>query len=456
MGQQFAGDTEATAAEARADLRAELDHRDLPRHLALFYESTDLQMDAIAAFLEYGLTTGHKCLYLLDVSTRDQILDALRSTTVDVDRRLDAGDLVVRDAAEVYLDAGFDPDRMIQTLEESCLESQREGYDGLCVAGENFWCFHTEMPFDYILDFEADFDATCPDLPVIALCQYDLTRFGTESAAKALWTHETVIYRNLLCDNPFYVPPDEYRSSEASQLNVRLMLEQAHSLTHSRRTLRRHEQRLDVVNRVLRHNIRNDLNVIQGNLQQMAASESLPPALETRLDQALEHATQIPDVAEKARYVQQTLEFSTVEATHLGSLIDAAVDEVEDAHPEADVEITGPRDVAVLTDTNFDMALSEALSAGIVHQDADPPTVTLSVSRPSQDLVRIDVEYLGSIPESELRPIQEGAETLTDHASGLGLWLVTWLVENSHGSIAFPETESGRATIRIELTRVPG
>jgi hypothetical protein len=33
------------------------------------------------------------------------------------------------------------------------------------------------VSYDHVVDFEADFDATCPDLPVTALCQYDLDRF---------------------------------------------------------------------------------------------------------------------------------------------------------------------------------------------------------------------------------------------------------------------------------------
>jgi hypothetical protein len=171
-------------------LEAQLHQQNLPRHLALFYESTSMQLDSVAAFLKYGLTTNYKCLYLADVNSPQQIKNVLQTASIDVPHGINTGDLVIRDASEVYLESGFDPNQMIRTLKEACAESEEAGYDGLCVVGENSWCFHTEMEFDAILDFEVEFDATCPDLPVIALCQYGLSHFSEESASKALWAHE--------------------------------------------------------------------------------------------------------------------------------------------------------------------------------------------------------------------------------------------------------------------------
>ncbi|MFB6205762.1 MAG: MEDS domain-containing protein, partial [Haloglomus sp.] len=228
----------------RAALRGEFKNRNLPRHLALFYENRTTQLDAVTAFIEHGLSTEHKCLYLYDISTARQIHNALSTATVDVEHYRETGALELCDASDVYLDSGFDPNRMIETLEAACEESLADGYEGLYVAGENSWCFHTDHSFDHILDFEADFDAICPELPVVALCQYDLSRFGEDSAAKALWTHEKIIYRNQICENPFYIPPGEYRADADTPMNISLMLRQAYSLTEAKQEIGQHEQRL--------------------------------------------------------------------------------------------------------------------------------------------------------------------------------------------------------------------
>jgi two-component sensor histidine kinase len=451
------GNTEAETSQnssrSRSDLLAELRRRDLPRHLALFYESRSEQFDAVAAFLEHGLTTNHKCLYLHDESTPQQIRDILRTTTLNVDHHLNVDDLVIRDASEVYLDSGFEPDQMIQTLENTCEKSVDEGYEGLFVAGENSWCFHTELTFDPILNFEADFDATCPELPVVALCQYDLTRFGEKSAAKALWTHVNVIYRNTICQNPFYIPPGKYYREVDKNLNVKLMLEQVYSLTNSQRQVERHKQRLEVVNRVLRHNIRNDINVIQASLQLVQGADALTSDVEDRLAIVRKHANQILDMAERARYVQETIEDSTVETISLGSAIETAITEISTVYPDAEINVAGSQDLSVLGDTNLDLALTEALRNRIIHQKNEPAPVSLSISTPTTDAVWIDVESPESIPESDQKPIQQGYETQLEHVSGLSLWLVQWIVENSTGSLTFPDTETGKTKIRLQLRR---
>jgi len=442
-------------APTTSDLRAELGARDLARHLALFYRSTTTQLEAVGAYLAHGLQSGYRCLYLTDVNTQREIMNALRAVDIDAQRRLDAGDLVIRDAEDVYLDSGFDPARMIETLEDEANASVADGYERLWIAGENSWCFHTELSFDHILDFEADFDAACPDLPVTALCQYDLTTFSETSAAKALWTHQQIIYRNTVCENPFYIPPAEYRATDDVHLNVRLMLEQAHSLTRAQRDIERHEQRLTVVNRVLRHNIRNELNIVQGVLQLLADTADLQDTNRERLATALEHTDAVIAMAEKARHVQETISTSSVAPRNLNAAIEQAVRDVEATHPDADVDLSGERDIKVLADQHLETAIHEALTNGIIHQDRDDPTVSLSVSTAQTDTVQIEVRNRGTIPEPDLTTLDRGEETQLEHASGLGLWLIKWIVENAHGELEFSHGDDERVTIRIELYRVP-
>jgi len=121
-----------------------------------------------------------------------------------------------------------------------------------------------------------------------------------------------------------------------------------------------------VVNRVLRHNIRNDLNVVELHLR-MLADERAGAGSGEHLDVALEHVDEMPNMAERARYVQETLGASAVEPVHLGSAIETAVDDTATIHPAAGINVDGPQDVSVLADTNPGLALREALVNGITH-----------------------------------------------------------------------------------------
>lgn len=439
---------ESETVRIAPNLRAEFERTGLPRHLALFYRSIEDQLTTAATYVEYGLQNDRRCLYLADDNTPSRIESAFEAAGIDVASRKAHGDLRIRDASEVYLDAGFDPQRMISTLEDACHAAVDDGYDGLLVAGENTWSFHTDTSFDHVLDFEADFDADCPDLPVTALCQYDLNRFGESSVAKAIRTHEWIVYRNTLCGNPYYLPPAEYRGGEEPDLNVRLMLEQTHDLARTRRQVERREQRLEVVNRVLRHNVRNEINVVRGYLDRLLTEESLSPEAAAWAETAIAHLDGLGQLSDKARHVQESLGSDTVERVDLGTALERAVERTRRDHPEATVEIRGDTDVSVLADPDVDAALAELVTTVAAVGSGDSPRVTVRVDGADVESVRVEVGNPDSrIPESDRRALREGRETKLEHASGLGLWFVKWIVENSRGTMRFPDG----GAVRIEL-----
>jgi signal transduction histidine kinase len=431
-------------------LYSDFERRDLARHLAFFYRSPQTQLETAIAFVEHGLRTDNRCLYFVDTNTKATIERALRTAGVDVDARTEAGDLLVRRGTDAYQEADFDPDRLISLLADACRESVAMGYDGLWVAGELSWCFHTDLTYDHVVGFEADFDAACPDLPVTALCQYDLDRFNDDSIAKALWTHEQIIYRRTLCENPYYIPPDEYRAGSEQPLNSRLMLEQMYNLARARKKVEQREQRLAVVNRILRHNIRNDLNVVSGVLDLVIEARGGDSEVERRLTTAIDYVDDVVEIADKARYIERTIGRSTVRRTSLAPFVARAVERVEAMHPDADVTVTGDPETSAVVDTNLDTALVELLSYAVRSQETDRPEVELTVSAHEPQRLQVEIRYSGApIPTNDRDVLESGTETKLKHCSGLGLWLAKWIVENTHGQLVFPDDDRNR--IRLEL-----
>ncbi|SDY17950.1 MEDS: MEthanogen/methylotroph, DcmR Sensory domain [Halopenitus persicus] len=118
-------------------LRAAFDREELGRHLALFYDTTAEQLRAAAAFLEAALTNDRRCLYLADANETATIESALEAAGIDVDRRIDAGDLEIAEASDVYSPGTFDPDRTVELLADRAREADAsERHEGLCVAGD--------------------------------------------------------------------------------------------------------------------------------------------------------------------------------------------------------------------------------------------------------------------------------------------------------------------------------
>lgn len=423
----------------------------LERHLAFFYDSPEWQLQVAATFIAAGLERGHRCLYFVDSNTRQSIERALRDIGVDVDARLDAGDLVIQAGSEAYRVADFEPDALITQLEDAARDSVEDGYDGLWVAGEVSWCFHTDLDYDHVVDFEAAFDAAAADIPVTSLCQYDLAQFCETSVAKAFWTHKQIIYRDRLCENPFYLAPDEYRSTADPSVNARLMLEQTYRLTGTTEQLERREQRLDVVDRVLRHDIRNHLNITKGLINYVRDAATLDDDHLSKLSTAADYVDSVVETATKARFVQQTLGASSIQQQSLGVLFDRAVEQVASDYPEATLRIDGDTGITVVADRTFDIALAELLRYVLDTQDP-PGQVSLNVVEHAPDRVSLEVSHPGPpLPENDRQVIQEGQETPLSHCTGMGLWLVKWTVENGDGGIELPS--SAENPLRISLKR---
>ncbi|OYR71958.1 hypothetical protein DJ78_03990 [Halorubrum ezzemoulense] len=75
------------------------------------------------------------------------------------------------------------------------------------------------------------------------------------------------------------------------------------------------------------------------------------------------------------------------------------------------------------------------------------------MSTPASERVRVEVRNPGSIPDHELRCFRERGETPLAHGSGLGLWLVRWIVESAHGTVEFANDDD-RTRVRFDLYRV--
>ncbi|MFB6192519.1 MAG: MEDS domain-containing protein [Haloarculaceae archaeon] len=441
-----------TATGEYLDARSEFADIDDGGHMALFYDDRESQLSIAAAFVATALGRNRKCLYLADEHSHDRIRAAFEEAGIDVDARVEAVDLRIRDATEVYLSGGFSAEELIGILDETSRASLETGYDGLTVAGENTWSFRTDETFDRIIDFEIDFDHRCPDMPATTLCQYDVDRFSEESLAKAIRTHEHIVYRGTVCENPYYVPPETYAEGGDGRANARLMLEQTYELARSRREVERSEQRLSVVNRVLRHNIRNDLNIVLGNLERLRREHELDDDARSLLETIETVAENAVDRARKARHVEETMEESTVEPIRLGPTIDAAVDRASDRYPGADISVTGTTDRVVIADEALEQALVELLTNAIVHQESGTPAAELVVEGGDDDPVSIEVRNDGGrIPEMNRRVLVQEEESPLDHGFGLGLWLVKWIAENSGADLRFPESEGESCRVRIEF-----
>ena len=201
----------------------------------------------------------------------------------------------------------------------------------------------------------------------------------------------------------------------------------------------RYEQRLEVANRVLRHNLRNDMNVVRGYAETIASG--VTDDAEHAADAILDRTDELLTVGEKARKVSELDDsHAQTPTTHdITELVAGIVHRTAREYPDATVSIDGTAGAeAQLTDSgSIGTAIREVIDL-LVAQAADEE-VTIRVAVVCEDdvvAVRLDSTGPG-IPAVEREALTAGSETPLQHADGLGLWLAYWCIIENSGTLNF-------------------
>ena len=212
-------------------------------------------------------------------------------------------------------------------------------------------------------------------------------------------------------------------------------------------------ERLAVLTRVLRHNFRNELNVVMGFTRQAKRSVDDPDTL-AQLDRVVDTAGRLLHLGETARKVERLLgERPTPGPAQVSSVVSDAITAVPDGLGErADIETDVSPDLTVSAVDQLSDAVAELVDNAIRHNDTDRPRVHVSATElPSESWVSLVVADDGpGIPPAE-RAVLAGDETPLDHASGLGLWYVNWVVTAGGGSLDITDSKGGGTRIELSL-----
>jgi PAS domain S-box-containing protein len=214
-------------------------------------------------------------------------------------------------------------------------------------------------------------------------------------------------------------------------------------------------QALDVLNRVLRHNLRNALNAIDGNAELLESGELDAEARQASVRVIREQAQSLQEIAEKIGEVRGVWE-QTEANRGWGSLdIGALIEAYRRQYPDAKISasIAGDEKIRVRNVSLFKVALGEAVENAIKHVDQSPLELTVTVVRDmNKNHVRISVADNGpGIPEHEWEVIESGRETPLHHGLGIGFWLMEWVATTLGGELLISEDESQGGVVTFQL-----
>ncbi|ACV12591.1 membrane bound his kinase A [Halorhabdus utahensis DSM 12940] len=206
-------------------------------------------------------------------------------------------------------------------------------------------------------------------------------------------------------------------------------------------------QSTEVLSRVLRHNLRNDMTVILGQLDQLDGDSrgTLEPTRTIR--------TAIDDIAalsEKARLVELAVmrEERQCHPVDAVSCVDAGIEKTRAADSDISFETSMPETAWVRADWMLETAIEIVLRTVRAHGDATTISIHLEKSDTGRVSIRI-VDVNGSLKPAEIETLESGVETPLQHSEGLDLWIVRWIVSGYGGSISVENGDTCAVTLRL-------
>lgn len=209
------------------------------------------------------------------------------------------------------------------------------------------------------------------------------------------------------------------------------------------RELAREQEKLAVVNRLLRHNLRHEAQILLGygeSIEDEVVRERVT-AVGERLAEMNDRAGQLQGMLEDATDAGETVELSSVVAD--------ATERLQQDHPNAAFDVSIPDELSVRGDERLERVVYELVENALVHAGGTEVRVAVAC----EDAVTVSVVDDGTGVPAVERAVIAGDRAITqlEHGSGLGLWMVRWVVDAMDGEFELRESDAGGTAAVIRL-----
>jgi signal transduction histidine kinase len=225
-----------------------------------------------------------------------------------------------------------------------------------------------------------------------------------------------------------------------------------------RRDLEQKNEQLEALNRVVRHDIRNDMNIVLlwSEILEDHVDETGADAL-GRVRNAAEHTVELTKIAREfvdSLAGEEALELKPID---LRTYLDGELEQGQNAYPDA--EFHAPSEIpAVSVQANelLSSVFRNLLNNAVQHNDRETPVITVSTAETDETVtVRVADNGPGIPADRRDEIFGKDKKGLDSEGTGIGLYLVKQLVQQFGGSVWVEHNEPTGAVFVVELQKVP-
>ncbi|WP_435334974.1 PAS domain-containing protein [Haloarchaeobius sp. TZWWS8] len=234
-------------------------------------------------------------------------------------------------------------------------------------------------------------------------------------------------------------------------------IERDEKLRERRRQLEHERERLEYVNRLLRHNLLNGLNVAHARAEILTGS--VDPDVERHLETVQTRLDDMIGLVETMRSLMRILveeENHELQPIALDETLQKEMTKVRTAYDEAQIVLSGPLPpVQVAADELLPEVFENLLVNAIEHNDKDRPEVAIHVDDSDESMVDVHVIDNGPGVPDDIKDhlFEKGKKGSRSKGTGFGLYLVKETLDAYGGEIDVIDRDGGGADFVVSLPR---
>jgi signal transduction histidine kinase len=207
-------------------------------------------------------------------------------------------------------------------------------------------------------------------------------------------------------------------------------------------------QRIQVLNRILRHNLRNELSAIKARAE-LATDDDQPT--DEHVASVLSIADDLQAMSADARRIQKRIADDGQSCVTVDTVVESVVTAVQESHRLFDVDVDVPAVTVTLDRGLLAYALRNLVENAVEHNDGDDPQVEVRGRETATGIELVVADNGPGIPDTEREVIEAGVEDAHTHTTSLGLWGTNWAVQTLGGTLTFGESGMGGTAVTLEL-----
>ncbi len=216
--------------------------------------------------------------------------------------------------------------------------------------------------------------------------------------------------------------------------------------------LEKENKKLQLINRLFRHDIRNDLNIVKLNAEELRKKYGEDEQIETIINKT-DHMCELTILA---RDIAESIQKETTKPIDLKEILEKCTINIRETHPNSEIKVDGEiPNIKVKADKLLSSLFENLIQNGIQHNDKQTPKIEISVNiSDNQAIISIADNGPGIPDDMKEKIFKLGEKNQKSSGTGLGLFLVDTLTSNYNGDVWIEDNQPEGCIFEVELQKV--